>query len=79
MSELDTYLLGQALQTMQSVKSEQREQSEQIKQLSTDVKEAISWAQRLILLAATWAAAIGINLSPDKAGETLAAFLRTLK
>ena len=79
MSDLHSYLLGQALHKLHSIESGQRETKASLEKLTTEIKEGITWAQRLIILGATWAAAISLNLSPDKAGETLAAFLRGFK
>lgn len=76
MSGLTNYLLGQVLHKQDSTQSALRETSDKIDKLSADVREAISWGQRLVLLGLTWAAAMGLNFDPDKLGSALASFLR---
>lgn len=73
------YWLGQMQQTLHSLKSEQDEQGERIKTLVEKVDEALTWAQRLVLLGLAMLGAMGLNYSPDKIGEALAAALRALK
>jgi hypothetical protein len=79
MSQLTDYLLGQALQKLHSIESEQRESGEKLDTLTERVDEALSWAQRLVLLGLSILGAMGLNYSPDKLGEVLAAALRALK
>lgn len=79
MSNLPEYLLGQLMRQSQSLESGQRRLARKVDKLTEEVEEAISWGQRIILLWATWLAAIGLNISPEKAGELLAGFLHGLK
>lgn len=78
MSQHD-YWLGQMQQTLHSIASEQREQGGRIKQLTEKVDDALTWAQRLVLLGITILGALGINWSPEKVGEALAAALKALR
>jgi hypothetical protein len=43
------------------------------------VDEALTWAQRLVLLGLSILGAMGLNYSPDKIGETLTIVLKALK
>jgi hypothetical protein len=43
------------------------------------VDTALSWAQRLVLLFLSILGGIVLNWSPEKMGETLAAFLKALR
>ena len=79
MSQLTDYLLGQIVQKMHSIESEQHEQHDQIKHLAEKVDEALTWAQRLVLLGLSLLGAMGLNYSPDKPGEALAAALKALR
>lgn len=78
MSQID-YWLGQMQQTLHSVSSEQHEQGERIKRLTEKVDEALTWAQRLVLLGLSMIVGLGINYSPDKIGEAVASFLKALR
>lgn len=79
MSQLNDYLLGQALQKLHSIESGQEETSEQIETLTEKVDEALTWAQRLVLLGLALLGAMGLNYSPDKLGEAVAAALKALR
>lgn len=78
MSQID-YWLGQMQQTLHSMRSEQKEQGDRIEKLTERVDEALTWAQRLVLLGLAIIGALGLNYSPDKIGEAIASFLRALK
>jgi ABC-type taurine transport system ATPase subunit len=78
MSNLD-YWLGQMQQTLQSVRSEQTEHGAKIEQLTKKVDEALTWAQRLVLLGMTIIGALVLNYSPDRIGEAVASVLRSLR
>lgn len=73
------YWLGQLTQMLRSLSSEQREINRRLDQLTRRVEEALSWAQRLILLGLAWLSAMGLNWSPEKIGEVLAGALKALK
>lgn len=73
------YWLGQLTQMLRSLSSEQREINRRLDQLTRRVEEALSWAQRLILLGLAWLSAMGLNWSPEKIGEALAGALKALK
>lgn len=79
MSELDTYLHGQTLHKLHSIESAQTETNDKLDTLTEKVDSALSWAQRLVLLGLSILGALGLNYSPDKLGEALAAALRALK
>lgn len=79
MSELDTYLHGQTLHKLQLIESAQSETNDKLDTLTTKMDSALSWAQRLVLLGLSILGALGLNYSPDKLGEALAAALRALK
>ena len=79
MSELDTYLHGQTLHKLSSIESAQIETNDKLDTLTAKVDSALSWAQRLVLLGLSILGALGLNYSPDKLGEALAAALRALK
>lgn len=79
MNELTHYLLGQMLQATRSIESGQHEMSSELGKLRSEVKDAITWGQRLVLMGLTWAAAISLNVAPDKVGKDLASFLHGLK
>jgi len=79
MSQLTDYLLGQMQHKLSSIESGQRETHEKLEDLTQKVDSALSWAQRLVLLCLSILGALGLNYSPDKVGEALAAALRALK
>lgn len=79
MSQLTDYLLGQVLHKQQSIESAQNETNDKIDTLTEKVDSALSWAQRLVLLGLSILGALGLNYSPDKLGEAVAAALRALK
>jgi len=79
MSELSDYLIGQMQHKLHSIESKQDEQGERIETLTEKVDEALTWAQRLVLLGLSLMGAMGLNYSPDKIGEALAAALKTLR
>jgi hypothetical protein len=79
MSQLSDYLIGQALHRLQSIESEQVETNEKLEALTEKVDEALTWAQRLVLLGLSLLGAMGLNYSPDKLGEALASALKALK
>jgi hypothetical protein len=78
MSQLD-YWLGQMQQTLHSVRSEQVDQGAKIEKLTKKVDEALTWAQRLVLLGMAIIGALGLNYSPERIGEAVASVLRTLR
>lgn len=78
MSQLD-YWLGQMQQTLRSVESEQHEQGKRIEHLTERVDEALTWAQRLVLLGLAIIGALGLNYSPERIGEAVASFLKALR
>ena len=78
MSNLD-YWLGQMQQTLRSLESEQSEQGKRIRKLTDKVDEALTWAQRLVLLGLAIIAGLGLNYSPDKIGGAVASFLKALQ
>ena len=76
MSEWQSYLLGQ-------IAHEQKEASNKLDHISSDidtltgkVDEALTWAQRLVWMGLSLLGAVGLNWSPDKIGELLAAIMR---
>ena len=79
MSQFTDYLLGQMQHKLHSIESAQVETNEKLDTLTERVDEALSWAQRLVLLGLSILGAIGLNLSPDKAGETVANILKALR
>ncbi len=79
MSELQDYLLGQALHKLHSIESKQTDHSDKLETLTEKVDEALTWAQRLVLLGLAILGAMGLNYSPDKIGEALAAALKALR
>lgn len=79
MSQLHDYLLGQTLHKLSSVESQLDAQSDKIETLTEKIDSALSWAQRLVLLGLSILGAMGLNYSPEKAGEALAAVLKALK
>jgi len=76
MSELSNYLAGQTLHKLQSIESKLDDHSERIETLTEKVGEALTWAQRLILLFLAILGTAGLNWSPDKIGELLAHLLK---
>jgi len=79
MSELSDYLAGQMLHKLSSIESKQDDQDEKIESLTEKVDEALTWAQRLVLLSLSLLGAMGLNYSPDKIGEALSAALKALR
>jgi p-aminobenzoyl-glutamate transporter AbgT len=83
MSELSEYVtherIGQVLHKLHSIESAQSETDKKIDTLTEKVDEALTWAQRLVLLGLSLLGAMGLNYSPDKIGETLATVLKALK
>lgn len=79
MSQLSDYLLGLMQHRLQSIESAQRETNDKLDTLTEKVDAALTWAQRLVLLGLSILGALGLNYSPDKVGEALAAALRALK
>jgi hypothetical protein len=79
MSELSDYLLGQMQHKLHSIDSKLDDHSEKIKTLTERVDEALTWAQRLVLLGLSLMGAMGLNYSPDKIGEALSAALKALR
>ena len=79
MSDLSDYLLGQMQRKLHSIESKQDEHSDKLETLTGKVDEALTWAQRLVLLGLAMLGAMGLNYSPDKIGEALAAALKALK
>lgn len=79
MSELQDYLLGQMQHKLHSISSKQDEHSDRLEDLTEKVDEALTWAQRLVLLGLSILGAMGLNYSPDKLGEALAAALKALR
>lgn len=79
MSQLSDYLLGQALHKLQSIESAQSETNDKLETLTEKVDEALTWAQRLVLLGLSLLGAMGLNYSPDKIGEALAQALKALR
>jgi hypothetical protein len=79
MSQLTDYLLGQALHKLNLIESKQLDQADKIEILTGKVDEALTWAQRLVLLGLAMLGAMGLNYSPDRIGEALAAALKALK
>lgn len=69
MSQLSDYLLGQALHKLNSLESKQDENSDKLDTLTEKVDEALTWAQRLVLLALSLLGAMGLNYSPDRIGK----------
>lgn len=76
MSELSNYLAGQTLHKISSIESKLDEHGEKIETLTEKVGEALTWAQRLILLFLAILGTAGLNWSPDKIGELLAHLLK---
>lgn len=79
MSSLSEYLLGQMQHKLLSIESKQDEHSDKLETLTEKVDEALTWAQRLVLLGLALLGAMGLNYSPDKIGEALAAALKALR
>lgn len=79
MSQLSDYLLGQIQHKLHSIESGQDDLSEKIETLTKTVDEARTWVQRLISLGVAILFTLGLNWSPDKLGELLAAALRGVK
>ena len=79
MSNLTEYLLGQMQHKLHSIESKQDEHLDKLETLTWKVDEALTWAQRLVLLGLAMLGAMGLNYSPDKIGEALAAALKALK
>ena len=79
MSNLTDYLLGQMQHKLLSIESKQDEHSDKLETLTEKVDEALTWAQRLVLLGLALLGAMGLNYSPDKIGEALAAALKALR
>lgn len=79
MSDLSDYLLGQMQHKLHSIESKQDEHLDKLETLTWKVDEALTWAQRLVLLGLAMLGAMGLNYSPDKIGEALAAALKALK
>ncbi len=79
MSELSNYIAGQTLHKLSSIESKLDEHGEKVETLTEKVNEAMTWAQRLVLLGLSLLGAMGLNYSPDKIGETLATVLKSLK
>ena len=76
MSQLTDYLLGQMQHKLQSIESAQHDTSQKLEALTEKLDEALTWAQRLVLLGLSLLGAMGLNYSPDKIGEALAALLK---
>jgi hypothetical protein len=76
---MDTYLHGQTLHKLSSIESAQNETNDKLDDLTTKVDSALSWAQRLVLLGLAIMGAFGLNYSPEKLGEALAAAVKALK
>jgi len=72
MSDWLSYQIGR-------IASDVSETSRKVDHLTEKVDIALSWAQRLVLLGLSILGGIVLNWSPDKAGETLAAFLKALR
>ena len=93
MGELIDYHIGQIAQSTRSTESAlndvrrmvaeiretQENEVEHVEAVKTALEELTTWAQRLAVLAVLWAAALGINLAPDKLAETLAVLLKSPK
>lgn len=62
MRELNTFLLGQIASDVREIKQK--------------IEDSLTWAQRIGIILALWAGAVGINLSPDKLGEVLARLIK---
>ena len=50
-----------------------------LKQVHAALIELTTWAQRLAVLSCLWAAAVGLNIAPDRVAELLAALLKSHK
>lgn len=72
MSSLHDYLLGQNQHKLNSIESK-------LDALTAKVDEALTWAQRLVLLGLSMMGMLGLNYSPDKLGEAFAAALKALR
>lgn len=72
MSEWQSYLLGQISREQSEIKSD-------IRSIKERLEDLITWSQRLALLVGLWAAAVMMNVAPDKAGEVAAAMLKSLR
>lgn len=79
MSELSNYLAGQTLHKLSSIESKLDEHGEKVESLTEKVNDALTWAQRLVLLGLSILGAIELNYSPDKIGETVATVLKALR
>ena len=79
MSQLTDYLIGQVLHKLNLIESKQLDQADKLEVLTEKVDEALTWAQRLVLLGLAMLGAMGLNYSPDRIGEALAAALKALK
>lgn len=80
MSHLTDYLLGQLQQKLHSLESGleagQAKTHSKLEALTAKVDEALSWAQRLVLLGLALLGAIGLNLDPDRIGQIVAHLLK---
>lgn len=86
MSQLSDYLLGQIqhvlgqqAQSLHSIESAQSEIDDKLEKITEKLDEALTWAQRLVLLGLSLLGAMGLNYSPDKLGEALAQALKALR
>ena len=82
MSQLSDYLLGrientlgQQAQSLRSIESEQSETNDKLETLTEKLDEALTWAQRLIVLGIALLSAVTLNAFPDELGKALAAIL----
>lgn len=79
MSNLTDYLLGQLQLKTHSIESKLDDTNDKLDTLTERVDEALSWAQRLVLLGLSLLGAMGLNYSPDRLGEALSAALKALR